>query len=293
MTGPYAAQRALSDLTEQQAQPARLLQGVFVIEVGWVLGAGLWFGLWSGVLSPSDTTALAAIVTLLTHGILMLVTLMVVRASQQRTFWDLLGRWDQALADFIAVMVWAGGIAVALAVISALAMAEEPDAAQKPILVWVMVLPFACAAILLQTTAEEIYFRGYIQSTLAARFSNPLIWMLLPSLFFGLLHWTAEAGPVQAVHTVIITTAFGMAAADLTARSGTLGAATALHFVYNAGLMLTSGVSGDPLSGLALYLFDADIAAAIEAGPLVSLDLLIWLLILAILWLAARNALRL
>jgi len=292
VTGRYAPQRMLSNLTDSQSRPGRLIQSIFVIEVGWILGAGLWIGLWSGVLTPTDPTRLAAIVTLLTHGVLLAVTLMVVRAAQQRGFWALMGPWEQATGDFIATLVWTGGLAVLLMLWSGVELSSMPDATRAALLPWLLTLPIACAAILMQTAAEEIYFRGFIQSTLAARFSNPLIWMGLPSLFFGLLHWTAEAGPVEATQAVLITTAFGLAAADLTARTGTLGAAIALHFVYNAMLMLLSGVEGDPISGLALYLFPAEIGDEIESMPVLSVEFLLWGGVLAILWLAARNAVR-
>ena len=292
MTDAYAAQKSRATLPEDQTRPARLIQGVFVIEVGWILGAGLWIGLWSGVLTPTDTTALAAIVTLLTHGVLLGVTLMVVRAAQRRGFWDIVGPWEPALRDFLSVLIWGGGLVAALFLWSATELSAMPEVTQKPLLPWLLLLPLAGAAILLQTAAEEIYFRGYIQNTLAARFANPMVWMVLPSLFFGLLHWTAEAGPIQAVQTVAITTVFGLAAADLTARSGNLGAAIALHFTYNAGLMLTSSTAGTPVSGLALFLFPEGAADQIETGPLLSMDLMIWLVFLAVLWLAARNAIR-
>jgi len=252
MTGPYAPQQQLSDLPEEQTRPAKLLQGVFVIEVGWVLGAAFWFGLWSGVLTPTDPTRLAAIVTLLAHGILLAVTLMVVRAAQSRGVWSLIGPWEQAFTDFFATLGWTGSFAVAASLPMLLGLGGMPGVTQQSLLLWVAMLPVAAAAILVQTAAEEIYFRGYIQSTLAARFANPLIWMGLPSVFFGLLHWQSGLGTTELAQTIIVTSLFGLAAADLTARSGTLGAAIALHFVYNAMILLVSRAEGEPIAGLAL-----------------------------------------
>lgn len=292
MIGPYSPQQRLSDLPEDQTRPAKLLQGVFLIEVGWILGAGFWIGLWSGVLTPSDPTPLAAIVTLMTHAILLGVTLMIVRASQRRGFWDLIGPWEQAISDFVTTLGWTGAFAITSSVLAVLALGDMPGVTQQNILLWLGLLPVAAAAILVQTAAEEIYFRGYIQSTLAARFSTPLVWMVLPSVFFGLLHWQSGIGTTQAVQTVIVTTAFAIAAADLTARSGTLGAAIALHFVYNAMILLVSRAEGEPISGLALYLLPSEAREATASGPILSLDLLTMLVALGVLWLAARNAIR-
>ncbi len=53
-----------------------------------------------------------------------------------------------------------------------------------------------CSACLIQTGAEELVFRGYLQQQLAARFASPLIWMVLPALIFGAVHYDpATAGP--------------------------------------------------------------------------------------------------
>jgi DNA-directed RNA polymerase subunit RPC12/RpoP len=40
--------------------------------------------------------------------------------------------------------------------------------------------------VLIQTGAEEVLFRGYLQQQLAARFASPIAWMVLPSAIFAL-----------------------------------------------------------------------------------------------------------
>lgn len=291
MTGAYAPQRQLSDLSPAQSRLGALIQGVFVIEVGWILGGALWLGLWSPWVGPGDTTRLAGLVTLMTHGVLLAVVLLVVQGAQRRGFRALIGPWRQAVADFGAVLRWSGGLALAAALLGIATLPDSRDAMQ-PLGPWLLTLPVILGAILVQTTAEELYFRGYIQSTLAARFARPVIWMGAPSLFFGLLHWQSGAGPVETAQVVLITGSFGLCAADLTARTGTLGAAVALHFAYNALLLVVSNVAGEPFSGLALFLLPPEARIDVEAGPFLSLDLIAWLGMLAILWLAARNAVR-
>ena len=40
-----------------------------------------------------------------------------------------------------------------------------------------------------QTSSEELLFRGYLQRGLAYRFRSPLVWAVLPTLVFTALHW--------------------------------------------------------------------------------------------------------
>jgi membrane protease YdiL (CAAX protease family) len=53
-------------------------------------------------------------------------------------------------------------------------------------------LPLALVGVLIQTGAEEVLFRGYMQQQLAARFSSPILWMVLPSAIFAALHYQPE-----------------------------------------------------------------------------------------------------
>ena len=117
---------------------------------------------------------------------------------------------------------------------------------------WALWLPLALPLLLIQTSAEEILFRGYLMQQLAARFSSRWVWMVLPSVAFGLMHYNpAELG--SNVWLVVIDTAIvGIIAADLTARSGTLGPAITFHFFNNLFAMFLMSVDGSMI-GLALY----------------------------------------
>jgi uncharacterized protein len=118
--------------------------------------------------------------------------------------------------------------------------------------VWLAVLPLALFALLIQTGAEEVVFRGYLQQQLAVRFGSALVWMLLPSIAFGLLHYEPGQMGENVWPVVGVTALFGLVAADLTARSGTLGLAWGLHFANNIFALLVVSPRGD-LSGLALF----------------------------------------
>ncbi|MEM8848549.1 MAG: CPBP family glutamic-type intramembrane protease [Pseudomonadota bacterium] len=113
-------------------------------------------------------------------------------------------------------------------------------------------LPFTIFFLLIQTGAEELLFRGYLQTQLAARFRSPIVWMFLPGLLFGALHYApSEFGP-NAIYVVAAITLVGWLTADLTRVTGGIGAAWGLHFANNAGGIILVGSPG-PLGGLALY----------------------------------------
>ena len=148
-------------------------------------------------------------------------------------------------------------------------------------------LPFAIAGLLLQTGTEELMFRGYLQQQLAARFSSRLVWMGVPTLLFGLAHYSGtQYGPVAGL-VVLWSALFGLAAADLTARTGNLGAAIGLHFANNTSAVLLLGISGN-FGGLALYNANVDPGDLSSGLMFLALDTLT----LAISWLAARLILR-
>mgnify|MGYP000082494569 CR=1 FL=1 len=152
---------------------------------------------------------------------------------------------------------------------------------------WLLFLLPALVGIFIQTSAEEVLFRGYIQQQLAARFKSPLIWLVLPSVLFGLAHYAPDDYGGNAWLVVIWATVFGMIAADLTARSGTLGPAIALHFVTNTSAFLLIAPQGE-MSGLALYRFGFSASDEIALRSYLPLDFAVML----VSWLTARLALR-
>jgi membrane protease YdiL (CAAX protease family) len=152
---------------------------------------------------------------------------------------------------------------------------------------WLLFLVPALLAVFVQTSAEEVLFRGYLQQQLAARFDHPVIWLLLPSVLFGLAHYAPDTYGSNTWLVVIWAGFFGIFAADLTARSGTLGPAIALHFATNVSALLLIAPQGE-MSGLAL--FQHGFSAADEEAVRVYLP--IDFAVMLVSWLAARLALR-
>ncbi len=155
-----------------------------------------------------------------------------------------------------------------------------------PLAIWLKWLAPALVALAIQVTAEELIVRGYIQSQLAARFRSPLVWLVLPALLFAVLHYNPSEAGANAPWLLLPPLAFGLLAADLTARCGNLGPAIAIHFINNFAAIFLIAPMG-MLSGLALYRLPVELS-----DPAMLDTLPVELAFLFILWLCVRLALR-
>ena len=165
-----------------------------------------------------------------------------------------------------------------------------------PLPAWLAMLPLALAALLIQTGAEELLYRGYIQQQVAARWNTPWAWLILPNLLFAAAHWDGTSDLMGNALYMLWAFCFGLAASDLTARSGTLGPAIGFHLANNAYAFLFFAEQGGPDSGLALLLFEpSDVAPGFgttDDGLWALAPLLPELGAVALIWLAARLAIR-
>lgn len=118
--------------------------------------------------------------------------------------------------------------------ISAYFVGTQPNLPLTSVLLF---LPLAAILLFIQTGAEEILFRGYLMQQLAARFKSPIIWLALPSVAFGLVHYDPETMQHMVWWVVIAITVSGFAWADLTRVTGNLGAAWGWHFMNNFMLL--------------------------------------------------------
>jgi len=243
-------------------------------------GAGLYERLVLG------STPLAMLLLLFSFGFLTLSVAISVRVMHQRSFLSLLGPLSVFWRDFRAVAVMLVLISVVLAMLPPWDMGGDyvPNLAFGT---WLTLLPLSLLAVFVQVSAEEIAFRGYVQQQLAARFRSPLIWMVLPSVLFALGHYLPDMAGENALLIAIWAGVFGMLMADLTARSGSLGPAIAVHLVNNLSAILLVSLP-DNMSGLSLYLspFSMQDAEAMQAWLPVDFALMI------VSWLAARLAIR-
>ncbi len=128
-----------------------------------------------------------------------------------------------------------------------------PYVPNLPFATWLPHMLWALPLLMVQVGSEELMFRGYLQQQLAVRFSHPFVWMVLPSVLFGLLHYDATyASPAVTWGYVFWAGVFGLLAADLTRVTGNLGAAIGFHFANNFFAIMVYGVPDD-LGGVALY----------------------------------------
>ncbi|MBF9035989.1 CPBP family intramembrane metalloprotease [Rhodobacterales bacterium HKCCE2091] len=201
-------------------------------------------------------TATGTLVLLATFVGLFGGTVLAARALHDRGFVSLTGSRARRL--------WQQGAIGALVAAPLLALSGllPPYLASSPNLelpIWLSFLPLALLLLLVQTGAEELFFRGYVQQQLAARFRSPLVWMVLPSALFALGHYDPATYPGVAWLIVLATFVFAVCAADLTAATGSIGAAWGFHFANNIAAVLFVGIEG-PLSGLSLQVIPAEVA---------------------------------
>jgi len=142
---------------------------------------------------------------------------------------------------------------------------------QMPLIKWLTWLAPALVLLFLQTTAEELVFRGYLQQQLAARFKSRWAWWVLPSVIFGLGHYNPATFGGNAWLIVAVTTLMGLILADVTARFGSLSPAMGLHFANNLVVLLFLNSPGQ-LSGMSFYLYEVDMQSPqMKSAMLVSL----------------------
>lgn len=289
---------------EQLVAPARSQSALWRLGLGLLVVMGVVFALNSAVftilhtLAPSDWMArfinpetqgdapLSMLILLGSFAFIVPGVIFAAHQLQNRTLWGMVGPLPQAVAQFWQVLRILLVLGVVLFVLPPWGMGA-PLIQNMALTSWLVLLPLSLVAVLIQTSTEEILFRGYIQQSLAARFSSPLVWMVLPSALFAAGHYVPNQTGENAGLIALWSGVFGVLMADLTARAGTLGPAIAVHLFNNITALLIVSLPG-ALSGLSLYLAPFGVQ---DADPMRA-----WLLVdfamMLVSWLAARLALR-
>ncbi len=237
-------------------------------------------------------TATGLLVQLFSFGFLIGVVVLVAWRQHQYGLRGLIGDPSPALRNLIRVALTLGALLILIEALPPHWAQPEATVTRNPAW-WLLILPVSLLALTVQTGAEELFYRGYVQQQVAARFAHPAIWLVLPNVMFAFAHWENGAPEVINLQYVIWTFVFGLAASDLTARTGNLGAAIGFHLINNAYAFLFFGEQGGPDSGLALYLFPTGtMAAPAVDGPIFTMTLVTELALTGVMWLAARVAIR-
>lgn len=234
----------------------------------------------------SGETPLAMYVLLLSFGLISLSVFIGVRLVHKRAALSVFGPVILAVPQFFKVAGALLLLGVVLAVLPPYGIGGDLVPSMSPGL-WAALLPLSLIAVFIQISAEEIFFRGYLQQQLAARFRSPLIWMVLPSVLFALGHYQPGEAGGNAVLITVWAGIFGLLMADLTARSGSLGPAIAVHFVNNVTALLVTSLP-DSLGGLALWHTPFGMEDEAQLRAWLPVDFAVML----VSWLAARLALR-
>ncbi|TPN83675.1 CPBP family intramembrane metalloprotease [Mesorhizobium sp. CU2] len=125
--------------------------------------------------------------------------------------------------------------------------ALQPEIARGPIAFWswlLFLVPIALLAFL-QTSSEEMLFRGYLPRALAYRFKSPWIWALLPGLLFTSLHWNSASSLAINACVLVSIGAFALLLMLLVYATGNLGASFGAHLANNlTGFLLISHQEG-------------------------------------------------
>jgi membrane protease YdiL (CAAX protease family) len=113
----------------------------------------------------------------------------------------------------------------------------SPDIQRGPIAwgTWALFLVPVLALAFVQTSAEEILFRGYLLRGLAHRYANPLVWGVVPALLFTCLHWNAGAPFALNACILVSIGSFAALLTMLVYATGNLGAGMGAHLGNNIG----------------------------------------------------------
>lgn len=267
-----------TDRFEAYVAPARARPALWRLLAGIIFAALAWLGAVAALVPlatrlPADPGRAILLAYLLSFAALALGIAAAARLLQRRPPATLLGPGGFRLRHFAL-----GVAAIALlSVLSlpALAWLAAP-VRRMPLATWAAWLPLVLPALLLQTAAEEIAFRGYLMQSLAARFRSRLAWLLLPAALFGALHWDPAEFGANAWLVVLSTAVVGLILADVTVRTGNLSAAIGLHFANNVSSLLFVSLPS-PLGAFSLWTIVVDPADAAAVRPLLLADFAVML----------------
>ena len=195
-------------------------------------------------------TPSAVYVLLLTFIIWIIVFLTVVKLFHKRGIISLLGNSKRKFLYNFCVAI---GISAVFLVLSYyLAPSDDQIIENLTFYRWLSVLPIGVCLMFFQVSAEELLFRGYLQQQFAVWIKNRWFYMAVPSGIFGLMHYDGSMGVDVGLIVVATTGLLGLFLADLTYRTGNLGAAIGVHFANNFSAMFWISYQ-EQISGLARY----------------------------------------
>jgi membrane protease YdiL (CAAX protease family) len=259
----------------------RLALGVVLIVLCVLLGTGVVFGIgwylagrgengaiWADSMVSAESP-LGTLLLLFSFLGMAVGAMLAARWLHRRPARTIFGPAVRTLRDFVRAAAVVGGL---MTFSVALWSASYDAVPNLPLATWAALLPLTLLGLLIQTGAEELVFRGYLMQQLAARFRSPLIWALVPSLLFGAVHYNPALPPEGALVLIGAAAIFGLAAADLTARTGSIGAAWGFHFMNNVFAVAILSTEGT-ITGLSLLATPYGVEDSARFDALILVDL--------------------
>jgi membrane protease YdiL (CAAX protease family) len=240
----------------------RLLAGVVVIVLCWlattfgVLTGGFYlyrgFGGYARLLESFITTRPGTLAVFLTFAGIWLGVWIAMRFIHRQKLSALFGPNGRLSAG--GFLKGFSAIAVTSFLSEAALYLIAPQFVRTPIpfAYWLAFIVPVILCAFVQTSAEELLFRGYLMRGLAHRFRSPLIWAVLPTLTFTLLHWHGGSPVLMTVCVLITIGSFAVLLAFIIYATGNLGGSMGAHFGNNIfGFLLISHESS--FGAFALY----------------------------------------
>ncbi|MEM1375136.1 MAG: type II CAAX endopeptidase family protein [Pseudomonadota bacterium] len=251
----YSRFHHLTDPARDKAELWRTAVGLLCATALYTGGSFLFFGIIMSALGASameevigGSTPRGTLLLLAHFGLMAGSVVLTVIFLHGRGALTLLGDRARLWRDFLSMSQLALIVALAMGVIVAV---FYDIGTNTPFGTWLLLLPLALPLVLLQTGAEELVFRGYLQQQLGARVAARTVWLLVPAVLFALVHVDAETMGANLWLYLFVIFVFALVTGDITARTGSLGAAWGLHFVNNVNALLVFSFVGS-LSGLGL-----------------------------------------
>lgn len=273
----------------------RIFVGAILVIIGYLLGVAAIFAGAYFLFGQTEALRLARAIaapTAPTETLLLLFSfigallapMLVVRLIHKRPGLSLFGPIPRLLRDFAIAALTLFAVNIVIIVGWSLWFDATPNLSFAN---WALLLPLVIPALLIQTLAEETVFRGYLQQQLAARFRSPLVWMLLPALGFGALHYDPATLGANTWIVVASTALFALLASDLVRITGSLGAAWGFHFANNFIAIALLSTKGS-ITGVSLFQTPYT-AADITILPIL---MIVDLIVMGICWLILRHILQ-
>lgn len=133
---------------------------------------------------------------------------------------------------------------------------------------------FACTLLLIQTTAEELFFRGYLIQWFSKVTRNVWVLAAASGLLFGLPHLAnpevadASGAGLMVALTIYFATGFALAVPSI--RSGTIELAIGAHFINNFFNVVFLTVDDSALGTTSLWVDSASDINAAAVGSVLS-----------------------